>query len=420
MTDGVQLVATALPEEPSRRHIIGLLQNVPHDGNRLWLAQWVVHQYQTPANTGPRLVRSIYKQLHGPSRFLEGLDATPLQEATLEDFQSVWIRAIHEPTRTFPQCRKGPLEPGVRNDYQRECFRFLSWALGKEEALRRANFLRERIDAPDPVARILSWEKVEEIRGILSGLNLAYFVLLVASGLSTSEIRKLPVDALSYDGAMCLIRCPPTKSFPTGRVVALHHGDEVLAAYQAMIRRDNPQQKLLFPRQKHPDQPLTPIDMQVRVNKWGQRAGLSNLEAEDLRLTYICYLLSRRDVGEHYVMHAMGVTKPDRVMALSRAVEAAVQAGHDFGQPLAPRQGLTPGHRPCTACGKLDNPVGVQHKVCSGCGTPFGDKAPTKATYILADLADAVRRLQEITGETGNDRADQALELLKRNRGRTP
>ncbi len=413
MTDAVQLVETALPNQLPRRHIIGLLQRIPHPGNRLWLARWVVHQYQTPATTGPRLLGTIYRQQHGPARFLEGLEATPLEEATLEDFQGVWIQAIHEPTRTFPQCRKGPLDARTRSDYQRECFRFLSWAVGKPEALRRASFLRERVEDADPVARILPWEKVEEIRGILSGLNLAYFTLLTASGLSTSEIRKLPVDALTYDGAMCLIHCPPTKSFPDGRVVALHHGDEVLAAYQAMIRRDNPQQRLLFPRQKYPDQPLTPFDMQVRVNKWGQRAGLSNLEAEDLRLTYICYLLSRRDVGEHYVMHAMGVKKPDRILTLSRAVEAALQAGHDFGQPQAPRQTVTPGHRPCTACGKLDNPVGAQHKVCSGCGTPFGDKPPTKATYILADLADAVRRLQEITGETSNDRADQALALLE-------
>ncbi|MHB1262112.1 MAG: hypothetical protein ACYC2H_10415 [Thermoplasmatota archaeon] len=420
MTDGVQLVETALPEEVSRRHIVGLLGRVPHADNRLWLAKWVVHQYQTPAITGPRLARTIYRQLHGPARFLEGLEATSLEMATLEDFQGVWIRAIHEPTRTFPQCRKGPLDARTRSDYQRECFRFLSWALGKEEAMRRAHFLRERIDDPDPIARILPWDKVEEIRGILSGLNLVYFTLLTACGPSPTEIRKLPVDAMTYDGAMCLIRCPPTKSFPDGRVVALHHGDEVLAAYQAMIRRDNPQQKLLFPRKKDPDQPLTPMDMWVRVNKWGQRIGIPDLEAEDLRLTYICYLLSRRDVGEHYVMHAMGVKKPDRVLILSRAVEAAVQAGHDFGQPQAPRQTSTPGHRPCTACGKLDNPVGTQHKVCSGCGTPFGDKAPTKATYILADLADAVRRLQEITGETSSDRADQALAHLERSRRRSP
>jgi len=418
MTDAVQLVETALPDEVARRYIVGLLKRVPDPGNRLRLAEWVVHLYQTPTQVGPRLVSSIYRQLHGPARFLEGLEATSLQDATLEDFQGVWIRAIHEPTRTFPQCRKRPLDSRTRSDYQRESFRFLAWALGKEEAARRAAFLRERMDVADPIARIIAWEKVEEIRAILSGLNLTIFTLLMGTGIPPGEIRRLPVDTITYDGGMGLVHCPPTKSFPTGRVVALHHGDEVVAAYQAMIRRDNPHQRLLFPRKKHPDQPLTAIDIQVRVKKWGERVGIPDLNAEDLRLTYLCYLLSRRDVGEHYVMHAMGVKKPDRVLVLSRAVEAALQAGHDFGQPLVPRPTNSPGHRPCTACGKLDNPVGAQHKVCSGCGTPFGDKAPTKATYILADLADAVRRLQEITGETRNDRADQALAQLDATRRR--
>lgn len=411
--EAVAHLEAAMPPSRPRGYIAALVVRVPHDGNRAWMTKYVIHLHQTPTPFGlARAPSGIYRLLQGPIVYLEDLGDKAIEDATLEDFQGIWIQAIHAPART-PRQRRGPITPETRTEYQHQCRRFLAWALGEEHAKMHAAFLPQSVDDADPLTHIVAWEKLDELQGKLSGLNLALFILLTASGPIARDIRQLPVDAVRYDGPMCLVDCPPNVAFPAGRVVPLHHGDEVVAAYQAVIRRDNPQQRWLFPSRKNPDRCLNGKDLQGRVRAWGRRIGIPHLRAEDLRMTYLCYLLSRNDVGEHYVQHAMGVGALDRVKALKRAVDAALLAGHDFGQPGHKRRKPTPGHRPCTACGKLDNPVGVQHKVCSGCGTPFGNEPPTKATHILSDLADAVRRLREITGETRNDRAEAALAALE-------
>ncbi|HUR24958.1 MAG TPA: tyrosine-type recombinase/integrase [Candidatus Thermoplasmatota archaeon] len=400
-----------VPACKSRSYILAQLARVPHPGNRLWMAKHIVHCHEAKTGRGGRQrpTSSVYRQHHGITMYLEALAQTPIEAATGNHFMRLWNKAMVAPTRTFEHCQKGPLTPRTRTQYQSCCKRFLAWALGPAQASQKAPFLATTEGDLDPVTRIYTWQQIADVQADLSGMNLAFYVLLHSTGLTAGEIVKLPVGCITFEGPMAVIRVPPSHGFPDGRLVPMHHGDEILAAYQDNLRRDNPAQQYLFAQRKHPDLPMTNIDWQVRVRKWGTRNGIE-LDADRIRLTYLLHLLARRDVSEYYLMHLMGQLKPDGVKRLRRYVDTALQAGHDFGQPLEPNGVSRAGYHPCVHCGFKANPIG--HEACGKCGRPLNGSPTRKATHILADLASLVGQLRDITGQTRQDRAQAALDSL--------
>ena len=362
------------------------------------------HSILTPA--------TIKTKIEGPYQLITGLDNQPLVSAQRAQWQMFWNMRQTATTVKGTACHKG-ISHGTYQTYMEEAHDFIAWRFGKAHANDVAPLSPDDSEGRDIITRIVPWNQLHEIQVRLEGDDLVLFILLTASGIMVDEVCRLPVDAAEYDGAICVLSLGPSHYFHEGRYVPLHHGDEVVAAAQAIIRQTRPGQHYFFlkPRCRTGTTPLTRDALNRKVKTWGSWIGRPDLKAEDLRLTYVCYLLSRDDVGEHYVSHAMGHRDTNRLEELITSVKRALERGVDLGQPVKGGRAMPVGYRPCPACGKRDNPMHA--KRCGDCPHIFEESTPSKATAIIADLADAVRRLSALTGQDPDDRAAEALRRLR-------
>jgi hypothetical protein len=360
---------------------------------------------------------TILTKIEGPTQFGAGLEYAPLTSATKTQWQTFWNR------RLITAKVKGMMTKAIAGDthhkYMQETHDFIAWRLGVAVANAIAPVSPDDGEGRDIITRIVPWSLLHEIQVRLEGDDLVLFVLLTATGIMVDEVITLPVDAAEYDGEICILHLGPTTYFPEGRYVPMHHGDEVVAAAQNIIRQTRPGQEHFFikARCRTGTTIINRSALDRRVKTWGSWIGRPMLKAEDLRLTYLYYLLSRNDVGEHYVCHAMGHRDINRLDPLVISVKRAMERGVDLGQPAKGGRDMPVGHRPCPDCGKKDNPM--RSKRCGNCPHIFEEAVPSKATAIIADLADAVRRLSALTGQGPDDRAREALRNLRANNPNT-
>jgi integrase len=243
---------------------------------------------------------SAHRTCEGPYQFLADLGTQSIEDLTRDNVQTWTLqrrsRAIRSARKVSRKARRSTV-----NRYVEQVHDFIRFARGPTiaNALVPLDFGDDEDD--DILTRILTWDQVHQIQSRLEGDSLTAFVLLTASGLGGREIRHLPREGADYLDELTLLTVPPTPGYPDGRTVALHHGDEVVAARQAMLRRDNPDNPWLLPGKD--GGPLEPKILSQRIRRWGKWIDREHLDAEELRLTYICYLLARNDVGENYVAH---------------------------------------------------------------------------------------------------------------------
>jgi hypothetical protein len=347
---------------------------------------------------------SVYNKTSGAFQFAYELPLH-IRDATAPDFTKFWAE---RPSRK-PDPRYPTICPETHQILQVHARNWIAFAVSEAHADVVAVIDQMDFDEPDVVKRCVPWEKIHTIQVRLEGEDLYCLVMLTATGIMVKEACEHLVENADYEDEICFHKLPPTPSHPKGREVPMHHGDEVVAARQRMLRTDAPKQKWFATEFNNPDACIDRPRLASKIRTWGKWVGIPDLTAEDLRMTYICYLLARGDVGENFICHIMGTRDLKQVMAWKRQVDEAKARGHDFGQPVKGLT-LTPvGHNPCNACGKKDNPVSADASRCSRCGAILPGRIPSKTTAIVAELANALARLREITGDSLDDRARQAL-----------
>jgi hypothetical protein len=320
---------------------------------------------------------------------------------TEREYQDYFIRRAKKPG---DGSKGSPGEPGRLSGkvcYYHEIYvrKWLVFALGQAEVDTR---IRRIVVQQHQEASLewVSWSDIERIAEPLSFEDRALLTVMLATPLPPRTILALKADQVHSDGGLVYFDLPATPACPLGHAVPLHHGDETIAAYVRLRIRDAGEKAFLWP--------MTPKQLTTKVELWGRHLKIPNLSRRRFLATCIAMLVAE-GASDQFIRHLMGVKDIRLIHDLRARVQAAQKKGQDFCRPSAAVPEVKGGAVPCSACGKLDNPMG--NVLCGHCGNRLSNRSLSAEEALKASILSRVSRLLDITGQTSRDRLQQALDL---------
>lgn len=379
------------------------------DADRLALAEWVRHLATTPARRGEPLAAGVINNMvQAVAQFLRDRQGKPARETTEEEYQSYFIRRAKRPGE---RGKGRPGEPGKLNAkscyyHERYVRRWLAFVMGQAEVdarIRRVE-IRQHQEAS---LEWIAWRDVERIAETLPFQERALLTMMVATPLSPQSLISLTANQARSDGGLVYFDLPANPACPLGHVVPLHHGDETIAAHVRLRVREAGPQAILWP--------LTTKQLTAMVEGWGRQSQIPNLSRRRLMATCLATLMAE-GASDQFLRHLMGIKDIRLIHKVRARVQAAQKLGQDFCCPAPTVPEIHGGAVPCSACGKLDNPVG--NVLCGYCGNRLSNRSLGAEEALKASILNRVGRLLDITGQSSRDRLQEALNIADENKER--